>query len=102
MAIPIYENEDGILCFQFHEVIEALTKIYIKNRINLQINSKKTDKMFRERQSNINSFTFKKSYYTSSHVSTLIVLKSGLRWWKNLATKDNGPLEYKLIMKKFA
>lgn len=102
MAIPIYENEDGILCFQFHEVIEALTKIYIKNKVNVQINEKKTERMFRERQSNNSVFNFKKSYYTSSHVSTLIILKSGLRWWKNLATKDTGPLEYKLIIKKFS
>ena len=57
--------------------------------------------MFKERQSG-NGIGFKRSYYTSSHVSTLIILKSGLRWWKNLATSDTGPLEYKLIMQKFS
>ena len=56
--------------------------------------------MFRERQSGA-GIGYKKSYYTSSHVSTLIILKSGLRWWKNVANKDTGPLEYKLVMKKF-
>ena len=47
--------------------------------------------MFKERQSGA-GIGFKRSYYTSSHVSTLIILKSGLRWWKNLATSDTGPL----------
>jgi hypothetical protein len=101
MAIPIYENENGILCFQFHEVIEALTRIYLQNQVNEEIKSKKTEMMFKERQSS-NATLFKKSFYTSSHVSTLIILKSGLRWWKRLATKDNAPVEYKAIMQKFA
>ena len=41
MAIPIYENENGVLCFQFHEVIEGLTRIYIQNSLNEEIKSKK-------------------------------------------------------------
>ncbi len=101
MAIPIYENQNGILCFQFHEVIEALTRIYIQNNIQEDVKSKKAEDMFKERQSGA-GIGFKRSFYTSSHVSTLIILKSGLRWWKNLANKDNDNVQYKLIMQKFS
>ena len=45
---------------------------------------------------------FKLSFYTSSHVATLIVLKSGLRWWKKLATNEKGRMEYKNVIGKFA
>lgn len=44
---------------------------------------------------------FKKSYYTSSHVSTLIILKSGLRLWKKLATNETGRMEYRNVIEKF-
>jgi hypothetical protein len=84
MAIPIYENENGVLCFQFNEVIEALTRIYMQNNFGTVI-SKKVEKMFKERQSVI-SDGYNRSYYTSSHVATLIILKSGLRMWKKKAT----------------
>lgn len=46
MSIPIYENEDGVLCFQFNEVIEALTKAYLKDNLG-SVKSKKADKMFK-------------------------------------------------------
>lgn len=84
MAIPIYENENGVLCFQFNEVIEALTRIYMQNNFGTVI-SKKVEKMFKERQSVITD-GYNRSYYTSSHVATLIILKSGLRMWKKKAT----------------
>lgn len=40
MKIPIYENEEGVLCFQFHEVIESLTRIYMKNNFGAIVNDK--------------------------------------------------------------
>lgn len=40
MAIPIYENENGVLCFQFNEVIEALTRIYMENNFGTIISKK--------------------------------------------------------------
>lgn len=57
--------------------------------------------MFKERQSGLGT-GFKKSFYTSSHVATLIVLKAGLRWWKKVATNEKGKMEYKYIFDKFA
>lgn len=56
--------------------------------------------MFKERQS-MKVEGFKKSYYTSSHVSTLIILKSGLRLWKKLATNETGRMEYRNVIEKF-
>ena len=99
MAIPIYENENGVLCFQFNEVIEALTRIYMQNNFGTVI-SKKVEKMFKERQS-VTTNGFNKSYYTSSHVATLIILKSGLRTWKKKATNEAGRMEYKNVISKF-
>lgn len=57
--------------------------------------------MFKERQSTLDT-GFKKSFYTSSHVATLIVLKSGLRWWKKVATNEKGRMEYKNVIGKFS
>lgn len=101
LNIPIYENENGVLCFQFHEVIEALTRTYIQNNLGEKIKSKKAEKMFKERQSTLDT-GFKRSFYTSSHVATLIVLKSGLRWWKKVATNEKGRMEYKNVIGKFS
>ena len=47
LRIPIYENENGVLCFQFNEVIEALTRIYIQKLIGSKIKAKKAEKMFK-------------------------------------------------------
>ena len=57
--------------------------------------------MFKERQSSMGT-SFKRSFYTSSHVATLIVLKSGLRWWKKVATNEKGKMEYKNMIDKFS
>lgn len=62
--------------------------------------SRKVEKMFKERQS-ITTNGFNKSYYTSSHVATLIILKSGLRMWKKKATNEAGRMEYKNVISKF-
>lgn len=99
MSIPIYENEDGVLCFQFNEVIEALTKAYLKDNLGA-VKSKKADKMFKERQAK-SEIGFKKSSFTSSHVATLIVLKSGLKHWKQLAVSSGEVFKYGDAMKKF-
>ncbi len=56
--------------------------------------------MFKERQSVISN-GFNKSFYTSSHVATLIILKSGLRTWKKMATNEAGIMDYKNVMSKF-
>lgn len=56
--------------------------------------------MFKERQS-FAVTGFKKSFYTSSHVATLIILKSGLRMWKKLSTNEAGRMEYKNVISKF-
>lgn len=62
--------------------------------------SKKVQKMFKQRQSITNN-GFNKSYYTSSHVATLIILKSGLRTWKKHATNGIGIMDYKNVIFKF-
>ena len=46
------------------------------------------DKVFKNHHNNISDFKLmKKSFYNSSHVLSLIVIKSGLKTWKRKAVK---------------
>ena len=56
--------------------------------------------MFKERVSSF-GIEFKKTTYTSSHVSTLILLKSGLKIWKRRANKTGLVVELNQMIKKF-
>ncbi len=57
--------------------------------------------MFKERQQAAD-IRFKKSVYTSSHIATLILLKSGLRMWNKKVNNENGKMGYKNFISKFA
>ena len=86
LEIPIYEDESGVLSFQFHEVVEALTRIVVKQKMGPEWTTKEADQVFKNHsQSNSNIKLFRKSAYDSSHVLTLIILKSGLKVWKRKA-----------------
>ncbi len=63
--------------------MEALTKIIIRQKDRLQRFD--TDDLIRilKERNIIDPFPKKKSYYDSSHVQSLIILKAGLRKWKS-------------------
>ena len=88
LSLPIYEHDNGILCFQFHEVVEGLTKIILKKKNGKKFLTEKADLIIKERQSLANDKLIK-STYNSSHVLTLIILKSGLRIWKKKCLAKN-------------
>ena len=86
LEIPIYEDENGVLSFQFHEVVEALTRIVLKQKMGPDWDTTLADKVFKNHHHHGSSGKmFKKSAYDSSHVLTLVVMKSGLKAWKRKA-----------------
>jgi glutaredoxin 2 len=63
--------------------------------------TKKAEKMFKERKENVD-IRFRKSVYNSSHIFTLIALKSGLRMWHKKSTEDSTKvLGYKNVISLF-
>lgn len=91
LNIPIYEDEHGVLSFQFHEVIEALTRIVLNQKAGKTLNTEKADQLFKVKQEE--SHRMKKSFYDSSHVLTLIMLKSGLKVWRKKANNGDGMIK---------
>jgi hypothetical protein len=86
LKIPIYEDESGVLSFQFHEVVEALTRIVVKQKMGSDWKTDEADKVFKNQNTNNSQMKrFRRSVYDSSHVLTLIILKSGLKVWKRKA-----------------
>jgi hypothetical protein len=55
------------------------------------LDTEKADKLFQVKQEE--SHRMKKSFYDSSHVLTLIMLKSGLKVWLNKAKNGDGMIK---------
>jgi hypothetical protein len=81
MNIRVYENEFGVLSFQFHEVIKALTKIYLEDSRGFKIAEMEEENPFEnELRENLG---VKITSFKSSDIQILIALKAGLKNWKH-------------------
>jgi hypothetical protein len=67
-------------------VVEALTRIVVKQKMGPDWDTKEADKVFKNHHHDgSEGKKFKRSVYDSSHVLTLIIIKSGLKVWKRKA-----------------
>lgn len=53
LQIPIYEDEQGILSFQFHEVVEALTRVVVTQKMGTNWDSSEADRVFKNNHNQI-------------------------------------------------
>ena len=89
LNIPVYSNE-SILGFEYYETIESLTRIMLSKKYGREIRTSRPDQIFKERNSlHLNEYELRT--FTSEHVFIIILLRQGLRQWRNKANKSFVP-----------
>ena len=82
LDLVVYER-DGEYWFQFHDVIESLTKLYLSDKFKYEIKEKKVHQKVEVTEIDDDERYIEKPSFKSEHIPFLLKLKKGLRKWKN-------------------